>query len=79
MIGIVEVGQKPSFIAITPDNQYALVLNEASWDMAVIHISSIQDKLGDAAKMRGKAGASLFTMLPVGSEPVHAAIVPKLS
>ncbi len=77
MVGIVEVGQKPSFIAVTPDNQYALVLNEASGDMAVIHLSSIQDKLGDAAKMRGKAGASLFTMLPVGNGPVHAAIVPR--
>ncbi len=75
MVGIVEVGQKPSYIAITPDNQYALVLNEASGDMAVIHVSSIQDKLSDAAKRRGKAGASLFTMLPVGNAPVHAAIV----
>lgn len=77
MVGIVEVGQKPSFIAITPDDQYALVLNEASGDMAVIRIPTIQQKMGDAAKMRGKAGASLFTMLPVGSRPVHAAIVRK--
>jgi DNA-binding beta-propeller fold protein YncE len=79
MVGIVEVGQKPSFIAVTPDNQYALVLNEASGDMAVIRLSSIQDRLSDAAKMRGKAGASLFTLLPVGSQPVHAAIVPRWS
>lgn len=78
MVGIVEVGQKPSYIAITPDNQYALVLNEASGDMAVIHVSSIQDKLSDAAKRRGKAGASLFTMLAVGNQPVHAAIVPRV-
>ena len=77
MIGIVEVGQKPSFISITPDNQYALVLNEGSGDMAVIRITSIQDRLGDAAKMRGKAGASLFTMIPVGARPVHSVVVRK--
>ena len=78
MVGIVEVGQKPSYIAVTPDSQYALVLNEASGDMAVIHVSSIQDRLSDAAKRRGKAGASLFTMLAVGNQPIHAEIVPRL-
>ncbi len=77
MIGLVEVGQQPSFIAVTPDSQYALVLNEMSGDMAVIRIASIQANTGNAAKMRGKAGASLFTMLPVGSRPVQAVIVPK--
>jgi DNA-binding beta-propeller fold protein YncE len=75
MIGLVEVGRRPSFIAITPDSRYALVLNEGSGDMAVIRITSIQEKLGDAEKKRDKAGASLFTMLPVGAQPVHAAIV----
>ncbi len=77
MIGIVEVGQRPCYIAVTPDDQYALVLNERSGDMAIIRIASIQAKMSNAAKMRGKAGASLFTLLPVGSKPVHAAIVPR--
>ena len=77
MIGLVEVGQQPSFIAVTPDSQYALVLNERSGDMAVIRIAPIQANTADAAKMRGKAGASLFTMLPVGSRPVQAVIVPR--
>jgi hypothetical protein len=77
MIGIVEVGQRPSFIAITPDDQYALVLNEGSEDMAVIRIATIQQRLGNAAVMRGKAAASLFTMLPVGSKPIEAAILPR--
>jgi len=76
MIGIVEVGQQPSFMAVTPDSQYALVLNENSGDMAVIRIASIQANTANAAKMRGKAGAALFTMLPVGNRPVHAVIVP---
>ena len=77
MIGIVEVGRRPSFIAITPDDRYALVLNRDSGDMSVIRITSIEEKLGDAEKRRAKAGASLFTMLPVGAQPVHAAIVRK--
>jgi hypothetical protein len=45
--------------------------------MSVIRITSIEEKLGDAEKRRAKAGASLFTMLPVGAQPVHAAIVRK--
>ena len=77
VLGVVEVGQKPSFITVTPDNQYALVLNRESGDMAVIHLASIAAKMGNAARMRNKSGASLFTMLPVGDQPVHAAIVPK--
>jgi DNA-binding beta-propeller fold protein YncE len=77
MIGIVEVGQEPSFITVTPDSKYALVLNERSGDMAVIHVASIPEKMGNPATMRGKSGAALFTMLPVGSRPVHAAIVAK--
>jgi DNA-binding beta-propeller fold protein YncE len=77
VVGIVEVGQKPSCILITPDNNYALVLNEGSGDIAVIRINSIQDRLSDAAKMRGKAGASLFTMIPVGAKPVHGVVVRK--
>lgn len=75
MVGIVEVGQRPGFMAVTPDSQFALILNEASGDMAVIHVSSIAGKLSNAAIMRSKMAASLFTMFPVGSDPVHAAIV----
>jgi YVTN family beta-propeller protein len=70
MIGIVNVGQKPAFITVTPDDQYALVLNEQSGDMAVIHVQAIRAN-------RSKTGASLFTMLAVGSKPVQAAIVPR--
>jgi hypothetical protein len=77
VLGIVEVGQRPGFIAVTPDSQYALVLNEGSGDMAVIRLPVIRERLGNPAVMRGKAAAALFTMLPVGSRPVHAAIVPR--
>lgn len=70
-VGIVEVGQRPGYIAITPDDQYALVLNQESGDMSVIRISAIRIN-------RGKTGAALFTMLPVGNSPVHAAVVTRL-
>ncbi len=68
MIGIVEVGGAPGYMAVTPDNQYALALDEKSGDMAVIHIPAIRGN-------RLKSGAALFTMIPVGDKPVDAAIV----
>lgn len=67
-IGYVEVGLEPRFITVTPDNQYALVLNRASGDMAVIRIPSIRAN-------RFKTGAALFNMVPVGEQPVAAAII----
>lgn len=70
VIGIVQVQAQPGYIAITPDSQYALVLNESSGDLAVIHISAIRVN-------PARSGAALFTMLPVGDKPVHAAVVPR--
>jgi len=73
VIGIVEVGQNPSYIAITPDSRYALVLNERSDDLAVIYIPGIGQ---NTVRMnRYKTGGALFTMMPVGSKPVHVGIV----
>jgi YVTN family beta-propeller protein len=65
-IAVASVGAAPGYIAITPDNQYALVLNQESGDMAVLLITP---KLGNREK-----SAPLFTMIPVGSKPVSAAI-----
>jgi DNA-binding beta-propeller fold protein YncE len=65
-IAVVGVGDGPASIVITPDDQYALVLNQRSGDMAVIRIAAIQAK-------RAKMGP-LFTMIPVGSKPVSAAV-----
>ncbi len=60
------VGADPGAIVITPDNQYALVLNRRSGDMAVIRIASIS--------ARRSRAVALFTVIPVGSMPVGAAI-----
>ena len=66
MVGVVPVGKDPAFVTITPDGQYALVLNRASGDMGVIRVKAV-------VRNRGKS-APLFTMIPVGSRPVAAAV-----
>ena len=65
----IQVGQDPQDVVITPDNQYALVLNRKSGDIAVIRVPSIE-RWG---KRRYKT-ASLFTMIAVGNRPVSATI-----
>jgi YVTN family beta-propeller protein len=65
-IAVVSVGQDPGFLTVTPDNQYVLVLNRMSGDMAVLRIKSIVPN-------RNKT-APLFTMIPVGSRPVQAVV-----
>jgi YVTN family beta-propeller protein len=66
VIAVVAVGRGPAFITPTPDSQYVLVLNTESGDMAVI-------RLGAIAAKRDRS-APLFTMVPVGSRPVGAAV-----
>jgi DNA-binding beta-propeller fold protein YncE len=66
MMAVVGVGAEPGYITVTPDNQYALVLNRKSGDMAVLRIGGIQRN-----KLKS---AGLFTMIPVGSAPVSAAV-----
>ena len=68
LVAAIQVGRQPGSILVTPDNQYALVLNEESGDLAVIRIFSL------AARYRYKP-APLFTLIPVGEKPVSAAVV----
>jgi DNA-binding beta-propeller fold protein YncE len=68
LIGVVDVGGQSEFIAITPDNRFALVLNKTSGTMAVIHIPTIR-------ATREKKGVSLFALVDVGAKPVHVAVV----
>jgi DNA-binding beta-propeller fold protein YncE len=68
LVAVIQVGRQPGSILVTPDRQYALVLNEESGDLAVIRIFSL------AARYRYKP-APLFTMIPVGERPVSAAVV----
>ena len=66
IIGVVQVGSDPGFVVVTPDDQYALVLNRRSGDVAVL-------RAGGITPNRYKSW-SLFTVIPVGSKPVSAAI-----
>ena len=71
-----QAGENPRHITITPDQQYALILNEASGDMAVVRIPSIGTTRPGSKPMPGflNTSVSLFAMLPVGEKPVDAAI-----
>lgn len=73
VIAVTPVGANPNFIAITPDNRYALVLNENSGDMAVIRTESIVRAVAELWRTRR---GPLFMMIPIGSKPVSAAITP---
>lgn len=66
VIAVTQVGSDPGFIAVTPDDEYALVLNRQSGDMAVLRVAAIQPN-------RFKT-ASLLTVIPVGSRPVSVAL-----
>jgi len=72
VLAVTPVGTQPSCIVITPDDQYALVLNQASGDMAVIRIPNVTSAAKE--QRRGKKGP-LFMLIPVGSKPVSAAVV----
>jgi YVTN family beta-propeller protein len=72
VVAVTPVGTEPSFIFITPDDQYALVLNEVSGDMAVIRIPNVTRAVNE--QRRWKKGP-LFMLIPVGSKPVSAAIM----
>lgn len=66
LMAVVTVGAEPGYVTVTPDSMFALVLNRRSGDMAVLRVGGIQ-------RNRQKL-AGLFTMIPVGSAPVSAAI-----
>jgi len=71
VVAVAPAGTNPAFITITPDGQYALVLNQDSGDMGVIWIPGVTRSV---ARSRDRT-AALFTMIPVGSKPVSAAVV----
>lgn len=73
LIAVTAVGSEPGNITITPDDSYALVLNQGSGDMAVLRIVNITRAVSDYRRSRK---GPIFRMIPVGSKPVSAAILP---
>jgi len=70
VVAVVAVGTSPGAILTTPDEEFALVLNRGSGDMALIRIPAIP------VDTRRRKTAPLFTMIPVGPQPRTALIVP---
>jgi YVTN family beta-propeller protein len=68
VIAVVPVGSDPGFIRVTANDQYALVLNRKSGDVAILSVPAITQK-----KNRYKT-AALLTVIPVGSRPVSAVV-----
>ncbi len=66
VISVVPVGDDPGAVGITPDDQFALVLNRESGNVAVLNIQGIVPN-------RSKS-APLVTLIPVGARPVSAAM-----
>lgn len=66
VIAVVAVGSDPGFVTVTPDDQFALVLNRRSGDVAVLRVDTIQPKPSKRA--------ALLTVIAVGSRPVSAAV-----
>jgi DNA-binding beta-propeller fold protein YncE len=72
LVAVVQVGRGPGFIGMTPDDEYALVLNRESGDLAMIRPSSLRTPDGYTRRNRS---APLFTLIPVGEKPVSAVVV----
>jgi len=68
VIAVVPVGSDPGFIRVMANDQYALVLNRKSGDMAILSVTAIAEK-----KTR-YSPVGLRAMIPVGSRPVSAVV-----
>jgi DNA-binding beta-propeller fold protein YncE len=75
LVAVVAVGRGPCRILLTPDEQYALVLNEKSGDMAVVRMLALSTTPSGAYRRYRPAPAPIFTLIPVGDRPVSAAFV----
>jgi len=66
VIAVAPVGSEPAYIAITPNSEFALILNRKSGDMAVLRIGTIRTE-------RDKR-TPILTIVPIGSNPRSAAV-----
>ena len=68
VIAVVPVGSDPGFIRVMANDQYALVLNRKSGDMAILSVPAI------AQNQNRYKTAGIRAMIPVGSRPVSAVV-----
>ena len=64
----VHVGENPGEVLITPDGEYALVLDQSSGNVSVVRITTVLDR-----KVHTKP---LFTVFPTAADARSAIIVP---
>jgi DNA-binding beta-propeller fold protein YncE len=70
LVAAIQVGRGPGEIVLTPDNQYALAIDETSGDVAVIRLSTLAEPW-----VRRYKSAPVFNMIPVGNRPAGAVVV----
>jgi len=78
LVAVIQVGVGPCQILMThakqANEQYILVINQGSGDLAVIRNYSLNSpQLGSKPWLKS---APLFTMIPVGESPVSAVVLP---
>lgn len=68
----VHVGEMPGEVLLTPDGEYALVLDQRSGNVSVVRLSTVLDR-----KNRTSSPPSpLFTVFPTAADARSAVIVP---
>jgi DNA-binding beta-propeller fold protein YncE len=75
LVAAVQVGRGPCQILLTPDGQYALVLNETSGDVAVVRMLALATTPNGGYRPFKPAPAPIFTLIPVGERPVSGAFL----
>jgi YVTN family beta-propeller protein len=70
LVAVVQVGQAPGEIVLTPDHQYAMTIDEQSGDLAVIRLTTFAEDW-----VRRYKSASLFTIVQVGERPAAGVVV----
>ncbi len=75
LVAAVQVGEEPGTIVLTParrgQDQYALVLNRKSGDLAVIRVNA----LANSDPLRRYQPRPVFNLIPIGENPVSAVVV----
>lgn len=73
-VASVHVGENPAELLLTPDGEYALVLDRRTGNVSVARISTVLDRdPGALGKVRAKP---LFTVFPTAADATSAVIVP---
>ncbi len=70
----VHVGDDPRQVLVTPDGEYALVVNSGSGSVAVLRLSTVLNNGENGLTARG--AKPLFTVFPMANAPDAAVILP---